>query len=73
MCIRDRIRIFLRQRQKVAGTVRILVKLVQLCLLGCKQLFQLGGGQLAQGFFLVPEAGIFTLDMPCLLYTSRCV
>ena len=30
-------------------------------------LFQLGGGQLAQGFFLVPEAGIFTLDMPGLI------
>ena len=35
------IRIFLCQRQKVAGTVRILVKLIQLCLLGGKQLFQL--------------------------------
>ena len=30
-------------------------------------LFQLGSCQLAQGFFLVPEAGIFTLDMPGLI------
>ena len=36
------IRIFLCQRQKVAGTVGVLVKLVQLRLLEYKQLFQLG-------------------------------
>lgn len=36
------IRIFLCQRQKVAGTVRVLMKLVQLRLLGDKQLFQFG-------------------------------
>ena len=36
------IRIFLCQRQKMAGTVGVLVKLVQLRLLGGKHLFQLG-------------------------------
>lgn len=30
-------------------------------------LFQLGSCQLAQGFFLVPEAGILTLDIPGLI------
>ena len=34
--------IFLCQRQKVTGTVRVLMELVQLRLLGGKQLFQLG-------------------------------
>ena len=52
------IRIFLCQRQKVAGTVGVLVKLVQLRLLGGKQLFQLGlflfilGTQQLEPFFL---------------------
>ena len=30
-------------------------------------LLQLGSCQLAQGFFLVPEPGIFTLDIPGLI------
>ena len=56
--------IFLCQRQKVAGTVGVLVKLVQLCLLGGKQLFQLGlfllifGTQQLEPFFLQLAHGI---------------
>ena len=30
-------------------------------------LLQLGSGQLTQGLFLVPAAGIFTLNTPCLV------
>ena len=58
------IRIFLCQRQKVAGTVRVLMELVQLCLLGGKQLFQLGlfllifGTQQLEPFFFQFAHGI---------------
>ena len=58
------IRIFLCQRQKVAGTVRVLMKLVQLRLLGDKQLFQFGlfllifGTKQLEPFFLQFTHGI---------------
>ena len=53
--------------QKIAGhddreTLHIKDMLVHEVLVPYDGLLQLGSCQLAQGFFLVPEAGIFTLD-----------